>query len=63
MTKEKIFLIVTLSLSVILIIAAFSIAIYYTVGPSAGEFHADCSDTLYWANASYQSGKIISDSF
>lgn len=63
MTKQKIFHIATLIISIILVIAAFSIAIYYTVGPSAGEFHGDCSDTLYWANASYESGKIISDTF
>ncbi len=63
MTKEKIFRIIPLVLSIILALSAFAIAIYYTVGPSAGEFHADCSDTLYWANASYESGKIISDTF
>lgn len=63
MTKEKIFRIIPLILSIILAAAAFSVAIYYTVGPSASEFHADCSDTLYWANASYESGKIISDTF
>ena len=63
MTKQKILKTVPLIISIMLALAALSIAIYYTVGPSAGEFHGDCSDTLYWANASYESGEIISDSF
>ncbi len=36
---------------------------YYVIFPSRGEFHADCTDTIYWANASYESGHILSEDF
>ncbi|MBR5453394.1 MAG: hypothetical protein IKV54_04865 [Clostridia bacterium] len=49
--------------SLIILVAALGISVYYIVGPAAAEFHADCSDTLYWANASYESGKTVSDTF
>ena len=37
------------------IFAAASLAavIYYIIYPSAKYFHADCSDTILWAQASY----------
>jgi len=37
--------------------------LYYIVFPSRGYFHADCGDTLLWANASYESGRLISRDF
>lgn len=35
----------------------------YIVGPAEGFYTSDCTDTLWWANASYESGKLISDTF
>lgn len=39
------------------------IAVYYIFWTSQGEFHADCTDTIMWANASYESGSIFDKSF
>lgn len=37
--------------------------LYYIIGPSRGYFHSDCTDSLYWALASYDSGEIVSPDF
>ncbi|NMP38376.1 MAG: hypothetical protein GX051_09715 [Clostridiales bacterium] len=44
-------------------IAAAGLVIYYTVFPAEGYFHSDCTDTLLWAQASYDSGKLFSEDF
>ncbi len=44
-------------------VLALYTAIYYIVGPSRGYFHSDCSDSLFWALASYDSGKIVSEDY
>lgn len=36
---------------------------YYIIFPSRGEFHSDCTDTIYWANASYESGHVFNENF
>lgn len=45
--------------------AAASVAavIYYIIYPSAAFFHSDCSDTILWAQASYDSGSLFSPDF
>ena len=37
--------------------------VYYIVYPSAAYFHADCSDTILWAQASYDSGTMFNPDF
>lgn len=37
--------------------------IYYIAYPSAAYFHADCSDTILWAQASYDSGTMFNPDF
>lgn len=37
--------------------------LYYIFGPGIGYIHSDCTDTILWAQASYDSGKWISPSF
>ncbi len=37
--------------------------VYYIVCPSAAYFHADCSDTILWAQASYDSGTVFNPDF
>lgn len=37
--------------------------IYYIAYPSAAFFHADCSDTILWAQASYDSGTMFNPDF
>ena len=44
-------------------LAAAAIMIYYITTASRGEFHADCTDTILWANASRLSGRMFSESF
>lgn len=53
-------------LSVIALIPALialALAIYYIVGPGEGYLHSDCTDSMYWANASYESGKVFDGSY
>ena len=50
-------------LAVLAAIAAFGICFYYTVWPAEGYFHSDCTDSIYWANASYESGDILDENF
>ena len=46
------------------IFAATVIAtLYYIIVLSRSEFHADCTDTIMWANASYESGKVYDPDF
>lgn len=60
-TKMKKIIAYVVSLTVFLF--ALGIAVYYIIVPERGEFHSDFSDTIYWANASYESGKIVSNTF
>lgn len=45
------------------IILSLTAAIYYILGPAEGYLHADCSDSLYWANASYESGNVFDPTY
>lgn len=47
----------------VLLLTAVGVVAYYILCPSKGEFHADCTDTLYWAKATYDSGKLINPDF
>ncbi len=49
--------------SVVLFLASLAAVIYYICGPARGFFHADCSDSLYWAQASIESGSLIADNY
>ena len=50
-------------LSLIPAVAAVAIALYYIWGPGEGYLHADCTDTLYWANASVESGHVFDETY
>lgn len=50
-------------ISIALAIASLGAVIYYICGPMEGYLHADYTDTIYWANASYESGKILDPDF
>ena len=43
--------------------ASIGVVIYYICGPMEGYLHGDYTDTIYWANASYESGKILDPNF
>ena len=51
------------ALSVVLAILSFGICLYYVVCLSKGDFHSDCTDSLYWANATVESGKVFDENF
>lgn len=51
------------ALSVVLAILSFGICLYYIVCLSKGDFHSDCTDSLYWANATVESGKVFDENF
>lgn len=44
-------------------IASFAICLYYILGPSEGYLHSDCTDSLYWANATVESGSILDENY
>ena len=37
--------------------------LYYIIGPAEGYMTSDCTDSLRWAQATLESGKLISDNF
>ena len=53
----------TLIASLAFFIASFSMVIYYICYPSVGFWHSDCTDSLYWANATVESGMVIADNY
>ncbi len=48
---------------ILLFVIAIGITIFYITTLSKGEFHADCSDTIYWANATWESGSLLYENF
>ncbi len=44
-------------------LASFGIVVYYIIYPSAAFLHADCTDTILWANASVESKSLFSHDF
>ena len=49
--------------SVAVFLAVSGITVYYVTTASKGEFHADCTDTIMWANASAESDHVYDQSF
>lgn len=53
-----------LILSVLILLGAFGVVQYYIWGNAfITEFHADCTDTLLWAQASLESGSLFKPTF
>lgn len=52
-----------LLLALPLLLLTLGILLYYIIGPSRGFFHSDCADSILWANATVESGKILSEDF
>lgn len=61
--REKLRKISAIVFPLLLIFLSFALVIYYILGPAEGYFHSDCTDTILWAQATYDSGKLISDNF
>ena len=54
---------IPLALCIIFAFLAIAQVIYYTAGPAEGYFHADCTDTIYWAQASVDGGAVFNTDF
>ena len=54
---------VPLFLCAVAMLLALSLCIYFMIGPAEGYFHSDCTDTLLWAQASFDSGKVFNPDF
>ena len=52
-----------LTLCALALLFALAICIDYIVGPAEGYFHSDCTDTILWAQATFDSGKIFNPDF
>ena len=50
-------------LSVLLALSSVGVLIYYIFGPMEGHLHSDYTDTIYWANATIESGKVFDPDF
>ena len=51
------------ALAILAAVASFAICLYYILGPSEGYLHSDCTDSLYWANATVESGSILDENY
>ena len=45
------------------LLVTLGVTLYYIIGPSVGYFHSDCADSILWANATVESGKIFAEDF
>lgn len=45
----------------LLLLSAMGLLVYFITGPGLAFFHADCADSLMWAQATVESGKILSE--
>ncbi len=61
--NEKLRKVLTYLIPVLMFAYAAYVAIYYIFFTSQGEFHADCTDTIMWANASHESGSVFDPDF
>ncbi len=52
-----------ITLPALILLLSLLTVCYYILFPAEGYLHSDCTDTILWAEASYQSGKLISDNF
>ncbi len=48
---------------ILLLLSSIAIVMYYIFFPAKGEFHSDCTDTLYWAEAAMQGKGLINPDF
>lgn len=60
---QKYLRIVWLAVTALFAAGALASVIYYIIYPSAEFFHGDCTDTILWAQASYDSGTLFNPDF
>ncbi|MBP7402385.1 MAG: hypothetical protein KBA30_07200, partial [Clostridia bacterium] len=50
-------------LSILLAAGAVAVVLYAVIVVAAGEFHADFTDTVLWAEATFRSGRLFDPEF
>lgn len=55
--------VIKISASLALLVFVILLIGYYIIFPSRGSFHSDCTDTLMWAQASYDSKSLFNSDF
>lgn len=61
--EQQIIKAVSYILPALLFLAAIAVTVYYITVAAKGEFHSDCTDTIYWAAAAYEGGHIYNEDF
>ena len=61
--KKKTLKIGEILLTLLALLPGLGLLLYYVIGPAAGHMTSDCTDSLRWAQASWLSGRLISDNF
>ena len=52
-----------LAISIFFLVVSVWSLVNYITGPALAYFHSDCADSLIWAQASIESGKVLSEDF
>lgn len=60
---KRIYSYIPFTLSLVFALLSFAVVIYYTVFPGGGYLHSDCTDTMLWAQASVDAGKVFNEDF
>lgn len=47
----------------LLLLFSLGSVLYYIAGPSRGYFHSDCTDSIYWAKAAVDAGRLLNPDF
>lgn len=61
--KDKIITVISYILPILIFLGVIASVVYYITVGFKSEFHADCTDTIMWANASHESGHIYDENF
>jgi len=62
-TNNKFLRIFKIAAPILALAPGLILILYYVIGPAAGYMTSDCTDSLRWAQATLESGKLISDEF
>ncbi|MGN0593084.1 MAG: hypothetical protein ACI4JQ_07550 [Ruminococcus sp.] len=63
LNKQQILHAVRTSISLLFLLLSIGMVLYYIWGPARYEFHSDCTDTIYWAEAAMEGKGLINPDF
>lgn len=61
--KDKIITVISYILPILIFLGVIASVVYYITVGFKSEFHADCTDTIMWANASHESSHVYDENF